>query len=101
MHLVGHWQLELHTRCEQLSQPPCLVAPAAHTPSPLHVPQLQLGVQVWVPQLPQLFFAPGVHTPLPEHVPHAGQVQLFWQVRDCEPQLPQGCVAGSPGLHSF
>ncbi len=45
VHFVGHWQLELQTRCEQLSQLPALVAPGAQAPSPLQPPQVQLAVQ--------------------------------------------------------
>lgn len=81
MHLVGQAQLLLHTRCEQASQLPCFVAPGAQAPSPVQLPQLQLELQVLVPQLPQACVAPGVQVPWPEHVPKLGQVQVDGQVR--------------------
>jgi hypothetical protein len=56
-------QLLPQTWCEHASQLPCLVAPGLHTPCPPQVPQLQLDVQVRVPQLPQASVVPGLQTP--------------------------------------
>jgi hypothetical protein len=75
VHFVGHWQLLLQTNCEQASQLPCLVAPGAQAPWPLHVPQLQFWPHVLVPQLPQLAVAPGWQVPWLPQVPNVPQVQ--------------------------
>jgi hypothetical protein len=42
----------VQTCCEHGSQLPARVAPAAHAPSPEHVPQVHELVHVCVPQLP-------------------------------------------------
>jgi len=100
VHLVGHWQLLLHTKCEQESQLPALVAPGLQAPSPEHVPHAQLFEHVCVPQLPQLCLAPGTQIPPPEQVPQVLHVQVLRHDRVCEPQLPQACCSVSPGLQA-
>jgi len=54
---------------------------------PLHRPQVQLEVQIWVPvpQAPQVMLSPGAQAPSPEQV--AGQPQVASQVT--VPQFPQ------------
>ena len=62
-----------------------------------HVPQAQLGEQVWVPAAPQeLLHAcdpPGEHVPPPTQALQLPQAQAALHVRDCEPvlQKPQAC----------
>ncbi len=76
------------------------VAPAAHTPSPEHVPQVHAAVQVREPQFPHEPLPPGAQTPSPPHPPQAPQVQSAAHRRDCVPQLPHARDSVAPGAQA-
>ena len=82
-----HWQELLQTRFWQELPQEVSSVPSAHTPSPVQEPQVQLAVQVWVPQLPQSWVALGWQ-PWPVQLPQVQSPRHTWL-----PQSPQARVS--------
>ncbi len=93
-------------RCEQGPHAVVSVAPAMHSPEPMHAlhgdhSHVGLHRRDWVPQNPHgcVSLRPATHSPEPAHALHGDHSQLALHVLVCVPQLPQGWARDIPGTH--
>jgi hypothetical protein len=93
-----HCPHELH---EIIEQPLAHMLPGEHTGDGAeHEPQVQLEVQLSVPQRLQPCMLPGEQTPWPEHVPLVCQFPDALHVWSSVPQLPHFTGLVWPGAQT-